>query len=88
MRGVGRFWDAIWPHVLVVHPGNVCNLCALATICRRPKMALVSFDAKHVVYDLNPTHSPRIYLFAELVEVFGYSWVSSASFNITGDPLF
>ena len=30
-------WDALWPHVLVVHPGNFCRLSAQAAAGRRPR---------------------------------------------------
>ena len=30
MYSLPNIWDAIWPHVLVVHPGNACSLCAQA----------------------------------------------------------
>ena len=45
MYSLPNIWDAIWPHVLVVHPGNACSLCAQVTSCRRlrwPSTLLIS----------------------------------------------
>ena len=46
---VSPSWDAIWPHVLVVHPGNVCSLCASATGCRRPRWPWCLLEPSDVV---------------------------------------
>ena len=42
------FWDATWPHVLVVHPVHACNPVHLLPGLQAAEMAMVLFQHHHI----------------------------------------
>ncbi len=42
------FWDATWPHVLVVHPVHACDLVHLLPGLQAAEMAMVLFQHHHL----------------------------------------
>ncbi len=42
------FWDAIWPHVLVVHPVHACDPVHLLLGLQAAEMAMVLYQHHHL----------------------------------------